>query len=154
MNLMNWFGVWILAAGVNLAVAAEPVAAGKAATPSKPPAARVMAPSNPALIQKLNDNVRRMHQQMDQIQAARDEKERDRLLQEHRSSMDEQMQLMQSLAGRGAIGPVATGAGPGSVLDRRLSLLEQRMELLQQMMMQVIKHQEQSQNIEAPKSAP
>jgi hypothetical protein len=123
------------------AAASDAPPADKAVPAAKPAPARVMAPAGPALLQRLADNMKTMQQQMDQLDAATDEAQRARLLADHRKSMEEQMRLMQNLVGRG---PMATGMGPGSPLDRRLSLLEQRMELMQQMMSQLLKHQEQS----------
>ncbi len=149
MTRTTFIGAGILSliafGAVPSASAADPPATSKALPPSGAPGSRPIAPSNPALMQQLSENLKHMQRQMDQLQAAPDSKERDRLIEEHRASMEEQLRLMQAMVGRGAINPMATGMGPGSVFDRRISQLEQRMDLLQQMMGQVIKHQEASQ---------
>ncbi len=108
--------------------------AGRAVQP------RAMMPSNPGLLQQLSENTRIMTQQMDALEKADDPKRRAQILQEHRVSMEDQLRLIQTLVGRG---PLATGMGPGSPMDRRMSALEQRVELLQEMMSQMLKHQEQ-----------
>jgi periplasmic protein CpxP/Spy len=72
----------------------------------------------------------RMQEQMKQIHATSDPKERQRLMNEHMKTMHESMPMMQGMK---------EGAGMGS--GQRMDAMGQRMDRMEQMMQQMLEHQ-------------
>ena len=115
----------LLAAACALALAATAFAdetQSHAGQQAKPPA------STPA--GKMPEMMTRMHEQMSQIQATADPKERERLMQEHMKTMHESMPMMQGMK---------EGAGPGGA--QRMDAMSRRMDMMEQMMQQMLEHQ-------------
>ena len=86
------------------------------------------APSEPA--GKMPAMMSRMHDQMMQIHATSDPKERERLMNEHMKTMHESMPMMQGLK-----------EGPGMDSSQRMDAMSRRMDMMEQMMKQMLEHQ-------------
>src|SRR5688572_27554674 len=105
---MNKFQVGV----VTLALCASPAMAAEEHHPDQK-----SAPAKDAGMQMrmMQDNMLKMHEQMHKIMQARDPKERDQLMQEHRKLMQEHMQMMGGGKG-GMMGPgMMGGDGQGGM---------------------------------------
>ena len=122
------------------AMAMQPVRGEEAPRPDQSAAAA--APSADQTIQKMQANTRRMQNQLEQMAKTKDPAQRQKLLQEHMQTMQENM-----LAGRGMMGggmtdcPMMQGGmmGPGmsgsdDMMARRMEMMEKRMDMMQMMM--------------------
>ena len=96
--------------------------------------------------ERLQGNMRKMQTQMEQIRATKDDKERERLMDEHMKTMQEGMGMMRNMGGgmmqgmtdggtRGA-GPDAMAPGSGD-MPGRMDMMERRMDMMQMMMEQM-----------------
>lgn len=138
-----------------------------AVTPAPTPAAPTQ--DETATVERIQANLKRMDAQLEQVRQATNPEERQRLLRAHMALMRENMQLMQGLAGGGAVaGPQAGmgmmgGQGGGMMMGNMMLMpmcmmpgyaaaasgpsapgnLERRVELMQQMLQQVVAQHEQ-----------
>ena len=76
-------------------------------------------------------NMKRMHEQMAQIQAAPDPKERQRLMDEHMKTMRESMSKMNGMM----------SAGKPMDSRERMDMMERQMGMMQMMMQQMMDHE-------------
>lgn len=111
-------------------------------------------------MERMHQNWSRMDDMMEQVPATSSAKERQRLLEQHRETMEEQMELMH----RNMMGPVMGGssgmmgqgmmggqsgndARPGNAQgmnsEERFRFMEERMDQMQLMMEQMLRHQRQ-----------
>lgn len=112
---------------------------------------------------QMNQNWSQMHEMMQGMPGANSPEERQRLLNEHRKAMEEQMELMH----QGMMGPGMMGGGQGMMnnqgqakkqpgnaqgknsgaagmdYQQRMDLMENRMNQMQLMMEQMLEHQRQ-----------
>ena len=129
------------------AMAMQPVLAEDAHHPDQK--ADAAAPSAERTIEKMQANTKRMQSQLEQMAKTQDPAQRQRLLQEHMQTMQENM-----MAGRGMMGggmmdcPMMQGGmmsggmgmmGPGmsgsdDMMARRMDMMEKRMDMMQMMM--------------------
>jgi tRNA-dihydrouridine synthase len=114
----------LLAAACALALAA-PAFAEEAHQHDQQAKPGVSAPA-----EKMPEMMSRMQEQMKQIHATSDPKERERLMQEHMKAMHESMPMMQGMK---------EGAGPGDA--ERMDAMGRRMDTMEQMMQQMLEHQ-------------
>ena len=63
---------------------------------------------------KMQDNMLKMHEQMHKIMQAKDPRERERLMQEHLKTMQENMKMMGGMMGGGMMGPGMMRGGDGT----------------------------------------
>jgi len=109
------------------------------------------------MMEKMQQHMKKMMQQMQAIHATDDPEKRDKLLQEHMQSMHEGMQMMRSMGGgmmkgmmgeggggmmKGMMGKGDTGMMKRGDKDMRHQMLEQRMDMMQMMMEQMMQHRE------------
>lgn len=102
-----------LAIGFGISfVLAMPAAAVEEHHPADKPGVKPPAAAQPALapaqaeqrMQRMLENVMRVHELMHKVQQVQDPKERERLVQEMRAAMQENMHLMQEMMGGGMMG--------------------------------------------------
>jgi hypothetical protein len=95
-----------------------------------PPQAAPKAPRDAMEMSSMQANMKRMQEQMAQIRASSDPKERERLMDEHMKTMQESMSKMHSMM------------SGGKAMDsrQRLELLERHMDMMQIMMQQMMEH--------------
>jgi hypothetical protein len=79
---------------------------------------------------KIPEMMKRMHEQMNQIYATSDPKERARLLDEHMNTMQESMPMMRGMK---------EGSGMGGA--QGMDAMGRRMDMMEQMMQQMVEHQ-------------
>jgi hypothetical protein len=97
------------------------------AAPSKPAAKAAPGMTDMSGMQA---NMKRMQEQMAQIRAASDPKEREQLVNEHMKTMQESMSMMHAMmVGLGGMGP-----------RERMDMMEKRMDMMQMMMQQMMEH--------------
>ena len=103
--------------------------------------------------ERLQENMRKMQTQMEQIRATKDDKERERLMDEHMKTMREGMGMMRNMGGGmmqgmtdgGARSGGPDGMAPGSGdMPSRMEMMERRMDMMQTMM----EHMTESRQIE------
>jgi len=100
---------------------------------------------------QMQENVKRMQQQMDQIHEAKDPKERHKLMDEHAETMKENMEMMRGMAGptmkdtmrEHPAGASGSGGDPMAGMDpkQQVEFMQRRMDMLQMMMEQIMRHQ-------------
>jgi hypothetical protein len=96
-----------------------------------------------------------MHEQMQAIHAEKDPEKRKQLMQEHRKSMHEGMEMMHGMMGGGMMmgmhGDASKengkkhkhGKGEGPMdPESRMNMMEERMDMMQMMMEQMMQHEE------------
>lgn len=114
-------------------------------------------PAMGGMMDKMQGHMKKMMQQMDAIHKTDDPEKRDKLLQEHRQSMQEGMQMMRGMGGGMMNGMMGKGGGgmmqgggmhqgggktPCGDKDMRHRMMEQRLDMMQMMMEQMMQHQE------------
>lgn len=108
-------------------------------------------------VTRIQENIKRMQQQMEQIRNPRDLKVRDRLLREHMSAMQENLYMMRGMGGNllnamtqasGSAGSAGSAGAATSTTDpsQRDHFLERRMDMMHMMMEQIVQHQEMMQS--------
>ena len=135
-----------IAATLVAALAGQPLAsiAQSQDQPATKPTAGTQI--DPKLQQKMAEQMKSMHAQMDKMRQTTDAKEREKLLAEHMKSMQEAMRLMAGTGGgmMGMMGGGMTsggvmGGGPrGGVEDPQM--IENRMDMMQMMMGNMMEH--------------
>lgn len=83
----------------------------------------------------------KMRQQMEKIVATTDPKARQKLMQEHMQTMQENMKAMRAMSPRSMGEVTATedsASAPGSDVKKRQDMIEMRMEMMQEMMEQMM----------------
>jgi hypothetical protein len=93
------------------------------------PEEKIQAPAKPAA--GMPADMKRMQEQMAQIRASTDPKERQRLMGEHMKTMQESMGKMSGMMGGGK------SMEPG----QRMQMMERRMDMMQMMMQQMMEHE-------------
>ena len=108
------------------------------------------APAKPAMkmdadkpMDEMQDNMKKMQQQMNKIATTTDQSERQKLMQEHMQTMQETMKAMRSMGGPTmksgmAMGERKGGAMSGSDVKPRQEMMEKRMDMMQMMMEQMM----------------
>ena len=100
---------------------------------------------------RMQANIEKMHQQMEKIATTTDPKERQKLLQEHMQTMQENMKMMRdmgkpAMSGEGSPGGMAIGEKKGGMQNddamKRQEMTETRMDMMQMMMEQMMKRDE------------
>ena len=94
------------------------------------------------------ENMKLMQQQMDKIATTTDPKERQKLMQAHMQTMQENMKSMRSMGGPMMKGGMGMGGGmmekKGGMKDgdmnKRQEMTEKRMDMMQMMMEQMMQH--------------
>ena len=114
-------------------------------------------PAMGGMMDKMQGHMKKMMQQMDAIHKTDDPEKRDKLLQEHRQSMQEGMQMMRGMGGGMMKGMMGEGGGDmmqgggmhqgGGKMscddkDMRHRMMEQRLDMMQMMMEQMMQHRE------------
>ena len=82
-------------------------------------------------------NMKAMQAQMARIRSTTDPKEREKLMQEHMKSMQDNMAKMRGMGG-GMMGGMASKGGDET---KHHAMMEQRMDMMQMMMEQMLEHQ-------------
>ena len=95
MSLRYTYLALCVAAATTFALAED--AHHPADAKAKPPAAAKKAEPQKANIVPMHGMMKRMHEQMGQIHAATDPKEKERLMVEHMKTMDESMSMMNGM---------------------------------------------------------
>ena len=97
----------------------------------------------------MNEHMEAMHAQMQAIHAEKDPEKRRALMEAHRQSMHEGMEMMNSMCGKGRMGMMHRDdnkkAEKGKTnLDKhaRMDHLEHRMDMMQKMMDQMMQHED------------
>ncbi len=94
----------------------------------------------------MHGHMKEVQEQMVKVMQAKDDKEREQLMQEHMKMMQDHMKMM----GPGMMaGDKAAGKGD-MPMDKRLQAMEQRLDSMQQMMDQMLKHQQQVSKFRKP----
>ena len=93
------------------------------------PDEKIQAPAKPAA--GMPADMKRMQEQMAQIRASTDPKERQRLMGEHMKTLQESMGRMGGMMGGGK------AMDPG----QRMQMMERRMDMMQMMMQQMMEHE-------------
>ena len=125
------------------ALAMQPVLADEAHHPDKktgaPAPAAAAAPAADQAIQKMQANTKRMQGQLEQIAKSKDPKQRQKLMQEHMQTMQENMMAGKSMMGGKMDCPMMKdgmmgqgGMGPEAMMER-MQKMEKRMEMMEQM---------------------
>jgi len=130
-------------------------ASGYAAEDKKAPAAKAsqMQPGGMGMMDE--KQMAQMQEQMDRIRKTKDPKERQKLMDEHMRSMNEEMTMMRGMGGGmmmgmmggkpGSMGPGMMGGGQGMDPKQRQDMMEKRMDMMQMMMEQMMQHQQMMQ---------
>ena len=120
---------------------------------SAPIAFAQTAPAKPAMsmgdkpMPAVDENMKKMQQQMDKIGTTTDPKERQKLMQVHMQTMQENMKAMRAMGdpmpmddkkGGGKMGGMMGGKKDGDLKDRQ-EMTEKRMDMMQMMMEQMMK---------------
>lgn len=122
-------------------VVAAPLALAQDKAPHTMPAMNTQADKDMAPMQ---DNIKKMQDQMDKIAVTSDPKEREKLMQEHMQTLQENMKAMRSMGGpmmrRDRMAPSdKMGAGTsGGDMKMRQEKMEKRMDMMQMMMEQMM----------------
>ena len=139
---MNKFVMTAIAA---LLAFANPVFAVDARHPEK---AQSAANKAVAPMKQMQDNVKKMHSQLDRIGKTTDDAERQKLIAEHMQTMHENMQAAKGMMGGGMACPMMKGgmdmgmmkkdggSDPESMMQR-MQGMEKRMDMMQMMMEQM-----------------
>ena len=97
-------------------------------------------------VQKMQENVKKMQGQLDRIAKTKDEKARQKLLQEHMQTMRENMMASMGMMGDMMDCPMMSGGGMGMMggsgmaadaMMNRMQMMEKRMDMMQMMMEQM-----------------
>jgi hypothetical protein len=117
------------------------------------------------LRQPMQDNMKKMHEFMDQIHAAKNPEEKQRLLEQHHHAMREQMKMMHGMMGDGGKMPMMGGKGPmagekggamdgmmdGEMMKHHQGMMH-RMDMMQDMMEQMMEHMSAENHMMKPDS--
>jgi hypothetical protein len=119
------------------------------------PVGSAMAVDMDQQMSRMQDNMTRMQQQMEELRATTDPVKRQKLMQEHMQTMQESMKAM-----GGTSGPMMKGDGRGGGMamggpynmaagdiDQRQQLMERRMDMMQMMMAQMMQHDQMMQPV-------
>ena len=138
---MNKLAITVIAASLAFAT---PAFAEEAHHPEKAQGAAA-APAVP--VKKMQDNVKKMHAQLERIGKAKNDAERQKLMAEHMQTMQENMMAAKGMMGDGMMGcsMMKDGMGmmpPGQSADaaptaQRMQQMEKRMDMMQTMMEQM-----------------
>jgi phage shock protein A len=104
--------------------------------------------ANADMMAQMQERMRKMHQQMEQIRTTKDEAVRNKLIDEHMTAMQEEMKMMRGMGG----GMMQDMMGGGMAVDgksmagmsgegdamARLNMMEKRMDMMQMMMDQLV----------------
>ncbi len=125
----------LLAAIVACALAAPVVSAQAQSAPAK----TVMSTDLDQQMSQMQENIKKMQQQMVKLRTTTDPKERQLLMQEHMQTMQENMNTLRGIGGpmtgTGQRGTTATGPhndAPGDAMTQHHEMLEKRMDRLMQ----------------------
>ena len=121
------------------ALAMQPVLADEAHHPDKKTGApAAAAPAADQAIQKMQANTKRMQGQLEQIAKSKDPKQRQKLMQEHMQTMQENMMAGKSMMGGKMDCPMMKdgmmgqgGMGPEAMMER-MQKMEKRMDMMEQ----------------------
>ncbi len=146
----------LLVAMVACTLQASIASAQEKAAPAKP--AMPMGMNMDKQLPQMQDNMKKMQQQMEKIRATTDPKERQKLMQAHMQAMQENMKAM-----RGMGGPMMMGGGEhggmmkqdmngdmkdgmknGDLMKHR-DMMEKRMDMMQMMMEQMVQRDQMMQ---------
>ena len=144
----------LVAAIVACAVSVPIVSAQEISAPAKTAMNMGMDKQMPVM----QENMKKMQQQMEKIRATADPKERQRLMQEHMQAMQENMKSM-----RGMGGPTMMGGGqyggmrmdgkkggmPEGDMLKHHEMMEKRMDMMQMMMEQMMQRDQMMQSMPA-----
>lgn len=144
----------------TLALGAPYAAAQTAPTPTKP---RATVADVDKQTEQMQENVKRMQQQMDGIHETKDPTVRHKLLDEHAETMKENMEMlrgmggptmtdtmrerpaggMESGMGLGTAGASGRSGDPMAGMDpkQQVEFMQRRMDMMQMMMEQILRHQ-------------
>lgn len=109
--------------------------------PAKASAAESVKP-----VQKMQENLKKMQGQLDRIARTKDEKARQKLLQEHMQTMRENMMASMGMMGGMMDCPMMSGSGMGMMggsgmapdaMMNHMQMMEKRMDMMQMMMEQM-----------------
>ena len=101
--------------------------------------------------QEMNDHMAAMHAQMQAIHAEKDPEKRRILMEAHRQSMHEGMQMMHGMGGNGRMGMMHRQSGKNDAAKKgkgkmdehaRMDHMEHRMDMMQKMMDQMMQHED------------
>lgn len=97
--------------------------------------------------QKMQELMTKMQAQMDKLRATSDPNERQKLMQEHMTTMREAMKGMHGMGGpmMGMMGGGPAGKAPQGTADERMRAMEGRMDMMQMMMEQMMQREEMMQ---------
>ena len=103
-----------------------------------------------AALQKMQEQLKQMQQEMDQIHSTQDPTKRRALMQQHWQSMMQGMQMMHQCCGGPMMGQMGMG-GPGCCAGgmhghmMNPEMMQNRMDMMQMMMDQMMQHQQMMQ---------
>lgn len=114
-----------------------------------PPAAAAATPDAPAMMQRMQGNMKAMQDMMAKINATKDPAERQKLMQEHSKAMHAQMEMMGGMRG-GQMGMMqGDGMKGGGMMSgdmmQQHQAMQGRMAMMEMMMGQMLQHQEAAQ---------
>lgn len=102
-------------------------------------------------MEKMQEKMKTMREQMEKIQATADPQERQKLMEEHMQSMREGMKTMRGMGGKMGSkkdGPMTDdgakekdGKPMGMMMMKRHKMMEDRMEMMEMMMEQMMEHE-------------
>jgi hypothetical protein len=134
----------LFAALMLSALAMQPVLADDAHHPDQK--AGAAAPAADLTIQKMQANTKRMQSQLEQMAKSKDPAQRQKLMQEHLQTMQENMTAGKSMMGGmmdcpmmkggmmgGGMGMQGGAAGQDDMMARRMEMMEKRMDMMQMM---------------------
>ncbi|MCK9382459.1 MAG: hypothetical protein M0P95_15525 [Sulfuritalea sp.] len=127
----------LLAAVVGCALSVPALSAQEKVAPGKP--AMSMATDKQTL--QMQENMKKMQQQMEQFRATTDPAERQKLMQAHMQTMQENMQTMHGMDGAMMKGDKKHGMA-GSAMMQHHAMTEKRLDMMQTMMEQLMQHQQ------------
>ena len=135
----------LIAALMLSVLAIQPVLAEDAHHPDQKVGAA--APTADQTIQKMQANTKRMQSQLEQMAKSKDPNQRQKLLQEHMQTMQENMIAGKSMMGGmmdcpmmkgGMMGPGMQGgmgmSGSDDMMAKRMDMMEKRMDMMQMML--------------------
>ena len=121
------------------ALAIQPVLAVDAHHPDQQPGAAAPTTDQTQTIQKMQANTVRMQSQLEQMVKSNDPSERQKLMQEHMQTMQENMMAGKSMMGGMMdcpmmMGGMMGGMGTDEGVAKRLEMMEKRIDMMQMMM--------------------
>jgi hypothetical protein len=97
-----------------------------------------------AALQKMQDQLKKMQEEMAQIHKTQDPAKRRALMQEHWKSMMQGLQMMNQWGGP-MMGMMGTGGMHGHMMMMNPEMMQNRMDMMQLMMDQMMQHQQMMQ---------